>query len=168
MATSAADISGGIGGIGQAVGGVFAGMGYAAMKRGYGASADLFGRAAGLAEDNADLTREATGIKLLQGERQIYRVISGQQSDVAGAGFTASGSALDLLRDSTSQGELTMSLIERQGEIDANAYELQAISYRSQQQMALAQEDAAGIAEIGSYVGAGIKAIGAFAMFAGV
>lgn len=161
--TTAAGIQGAFQGIGGAVEGYFAWQGYGSMARGYGASADLFGRAAKLADENADITREATEIQLLQSERQIYKTISGQKADVAGAGFTASGTALDLLRDSTAQGELTMNLVARQGEINANAYELQAISFRAQQEMALAQEDAAESAGTGALIGGGIKALAGFA-----
>ena len=45
------------------------------------------------------------------------------------AGFAASGTALDLLRDSASQGALQKATLGFQGEVDEIGYEQQAKSY---------------------------------------
>lgn len=160
------DISGGIRGIGGAVSSFYNSEASKAMAAGYGASADLFGDAAQLARKNARLTEKATAIQLTQADRQIYKVISGQQSDVSGAGFSASGTALDLLRDSTAQGELTMDLIKKQGHITAAGYEQQALSFMGQRRMALAQESAAYTSAEGSMISGMINGVSALAAFA--
>jgi hypothetical protein len=41
--------------------------------------------------------------------------LGGQEADVAGAGFSEGGSALDLLRSSASQGALTHAVLGQQG-----------------------------------------------------
>jgi hypothetical protein len=42
----------------------------------------------------------------MQAEREMYQSLGQTKADVAGAGFAESGSALDLLRQSASQGAL--------------------------------------------------------------
>lgn len=103
-----------------------------------GAVSDLFGavgsfQAAGsyrtsakYARQNADLERESLAIKRLQLRRETFRAIGGQKMDVAASGFANSGTALDLARDTASQGALARNALEVQGKIDVNTYEGQA------------------------------------------
>lgn len=138
-----ASVQSGFNSAGMAVNSLFGAKASKEMAAGYRMSAETYGAAAGLARDNAKIVGKSTDLKLMQTDRQLYDVLGGQASDIAGAGFAASGSALDLLADSTTQGELTMSLIELQGEIDENAYKMQAQAYEGQAALANSQAAAA-------------------------
>lgn len=82
-----------------------------------------------LARKNEDFVRTTTQVKDFQTQRQVYKTIGQQQADVAGGGFGASGSALDLLRESASQGALVRAVGTQQGAIEEQSYEAQAKSY---------------------------------------
>jgi len=132
---------------GGAVQDIFAAMGDKA-------EAGLYRQAAQFAEQNVQFTKESTALKEFQQQRQAYKVIGEQKADVAGAGFSAGGTALDLLRESTQQAALAKETISLQGQIQEAGYEQQAKSY---QMMA----SAADTAETGAFVSAGLKAAGA-------
>lgn len=95
------------------------------------AEATNYDRAAGLARENEQYIVQSQRIQQLQLDRQIAGSIGGQQADVAGAGLKQSGSALDLLRDSASQGALAKDVLARQGAIQEQGYEEQAQSYET-------------------------------------
>ncbi len=126
-----------------------------------GAAADLFGasadkakaqgdliekqnylQAADLALQNEKFTELSTSIKQAQLDRSIYQTIGGEKADVAGAGFAASGSSLDLLRDSASQGALTKAVAGQQGLITEAGYKEQAQSYQNMAEAAQIAADA--------------------------
>lgn len=94
------------------------------------AEANSYTSAAQLAEQNASLTATSTRIQETQMARQVSQTEGTQIADVAGAGFTESGSALDLLRSSAQQGALAKSLTNIQGAITENSYAAQAGAYR--------------------------------------
>lgn len=154
----AQSVQAGFNSAGMAVQSIFGAKASRTMAAGYDASAATYGQAAALARKNAKIVEQSTELKTMQTERQLYKVIGGQQSDVAGAGFAAKGTALDLLADSTSQGELTLSLIELQGEIDVNAYMTQAAAYEGQAALATSQASAARTNAQGSQIGGYIHA----------
>ncbi len=85
--------------------------------------------AATLAKQNKGFVEQSTAVKDLMSERKTYLGIGGQQSDVASAGFSNSGTALDLLRDSATQGALEQQLIRQQGEITEAGYDEQEKAY---------------------------------------
>lgn len=115
------------GDISSAVDGIFGAVGSAAAAKSYG-------QAAAIARSNAQLSTESTAIKQVQADRAIYQTIGGQQSDMAGAGFSGvGGNAGDLLRSSAAQGALQRQLIGVQGLIETNSYQQQAASYDAQQ-----------------------------------
>jgi len=129
------------------------------LFQGEGASAQAssFTGAATLAEQNAKLTAASTRIQETQTARQVYQTIGTQEADVAGAGFTESGSALDLLRSSAQQGSLAKSLVNIEGAISENSYAAQAGAYKG---LATAYNEAATgdkISAIGSIGGALLK-----------
>ena len=66
----------------------------------------------------------------------MTQAIGGQQAEVAGAGFASSGSALDLLRDSDSQGALGKAVLQQQGVITEAGYTEEANSYTRMSQAA--------------------------------
>ena len=130
--------------------------------------------AATLAGQNAQYTEASTAIKEAQLDRTTSMAIGGQQADVAGAGFSSSGSALDLLRDSASQGALTKAVTGQQGLIQEAGYQEQQQSYETMS--AAAKSTAAGLeniaseteaagktSEIGDFISAGLKGAAAVA-----
>lgn len=94
------------------------------------ASAGSYTDAATIAEQNAQLVKQATAIKETQQSRQIFQTIGAQRAGVGGAGFAESGTALDLLRSSASQGALAKAITASQGAITENAYAEQAGQFR--------------------------------------
>jgi hypothetical protein len=92
-----------------------------------------YGLASTLAEQNEQFTVQSTAIKEAQLQRQVGLTIGGQAADVAGGGFAASGSSLDLMRDSASQGAITKAVAGQQGLITEAGYQEQAQSYQNLQ-----------------------------------
>ena len=90
-----------------------------------------YDRAAGFSDQNARFTEISTGIKTMQLDREAYKALGGIQADVAGAGFAASGSALDIMRDSASQAALTRGVATEQGLITEEGFKVEAENYRN-------------------------------------
>lgn len=120
-------------------------------------SAGSYTEAQTIAEQQAAFAKQATAIKEMQLSRGIYQALGKQQAEVGGAGFSASGSALDLLRSSTEQGALTKAITEEQGAITVNAYEEQAQQFGA---MARAASSSAGAQQIGGII-QGVGAVAA-------
>lgn len=136
---------------------------FAAEGDRYKAKGDLiesknYDLAAGLADQNAEFTKTSTEIKQSQLDRQIYQTIGGEKADIAGAGLAASGSALDLLSSSASQGALTKAVAGQQGLITEAGYEEQAQSYRNMSEAAKMAAAAENNAALGADITGGIKA----------
>ena len=85
--------------------------------------------AQGLAQQNAAYTAASTNIQAAQQERQTVMTIGSQKAAVGGAGLAESGSALDLLASSASQGALAKGVLVTQGQMQQAGYEEQANSY---------------------------------------
>lgn len=115
----------GFGSAGSAVSDIFGAVGELKMAKGYSA-------AAGLAGQNAEIAAQSARIQTTMAQRQITQTLGGQRADIAGAGLAASGSALDLMRDSAQQGGLTKQLIAAQGAINVNGYQAEQASYEAQ------------------------------------
>lgn len=155
--------------MGGAVSDIFAGQATASSLRikakGDLAEAGNFDLAEKLARQNSQFTKESTEIKLMQAERASYLGIGATQSDISGAGFAASGTALDLVRSGQQQAALTSQMVQRQGEITGYGYEVQADSYRNMASAARAaaadEESLADTAINNSRITAGIKGISA-------
>jgi hypothetical protein len=88
------------------------------------------------------------------------------RADVAGAGFPESGSALDILRESASQGALSKAVLGEQGLIQEEGYREQAASYRTMADAAGMAAKAEDSASEGAYWSAGIKGLAAVATLA--
>ncbi len=119
-----------------------------------------------LSVENEQFAQTSANIKQFQLQRGINQTLGQQQADVAASGFSESGSALDLLRDSASQGALTKAVASQQGAIDVAGYAEQAQSYGL---MASAAEMAAKADEhaaTGATWAAGIKGAAALASLA--
>jgi len=114
--------------------------------RGARSSARSYDEAQRIAEENARLARSATEIRDIQLKRTIFKTLGTQQAQVAGAGFAASGSALDLARDSAAQGEHARAINQAQGAITANSYLEQAGMFGGMSDAARASATGQGIA----------------------
>jgi hypothetical protein len=142
---------------GGAVADLFAADGLRAKARGGRMEAGAYDRAAELALQNEQFTKTSTEIKEAQTQRGIYMTLGQQSADVASSGFEASGSSLDLLRDSAAQGALHKAVIGQQGLIDEAGFRQQADSYRMMAGAARMAADANDDAAYGADIGAVIK-----------
>jgi len=93
------------------------------------AEATQYELAGTLAQQNAQYTEASTRLQATQLDRQTSMTIGSQKAAVGGAGLASSGSALDLLRSSASQGALARSVLVTQGQITEAGYTEQANSY---------------------------------------
>lgn len=128
MALSASTFSG----IGGAVDSLFGAIGDQAAASGFKRAAAYQDKAALFAEQEAALSARSTFIQQTQLDRQIYKTLGGQIADIAGAGFTDSGSALYLMRDSAQQAALSKQLLQTQGQITESGYHAAASGYRAE------------------------------------
>lgn len=119
------------------------------------AAAGSYDEAQRIAQQNAALAKQATRIKDIQLQRHVFKTLGQQQADVAGAGFASSGSALDLLRSSASEGAMTRAINEEQGTITSNAYEEQAAQFGGMAEAARASAKGQGIGGLLQAGGAG-------------
>lgn len=131
------------------------------------AEAGNYDLAAELARQNSEFTKVSTGIKETQEQRQIYLGLGTTKADIGAAGFTESGSAIDLLRDSAAQGALTKAVIGEQGLITEAGYDEQSQAYTNMASIARStaagERDLAHQATRNSYITAGIKGAAALA-----
>ena len=87
--------------------------------------------AGNLATANEQFTAQSTAIQQTQQDRTLYQSLGTTRASVAGAGFAASGSAMDVLRNSASQGALTRAVLGQQGLVTEAGYQEQAQSYQT-------------------------------------
>lgn len=144
--------------------------GHRYKAKGLRIEAGNYDRSSVYADQNAEFTELSTAIKQSQLDRDLFKTLGGQQADIAGAGFSASGSALDLMRDSAAQGALVKAVGEQQGLITEEGYRVQAKNYTDMgaaARLAATAEDAAASAEdnagLGSMLGAAFKGAAAVA-----
>jgi hypothetical protein len=145
------------GNIGGAVNDLFAVQGYRYKAQGDRAEQQGYLQAAAFADKEATYTEWSTRIKQAQTDREIFKSLGETRADVAGAGFAQSGSALDILRESASQGALTKAVLGEQGLIQEEGYREQAASYRRMADAAGMTAAAEDRAATGSEWSAGIK-----------
>lgn len=124
-------------------------------------AASSYDTAAKIAEGNKAVTLRSGEIQQQQENQTIIQAIGGEQASVAGAGFTAGGSAGDLLRMSAQKGALNKQLLANQTEITAQGFDQQAAAYKG-------QEEAANVKAAGQGAGGILKTVGAVAQVASV
>lgn len=146
-----------------AVSDLFASEGHRSKAEGDLLEAKNYDMASALALQNKAFTETSTEIKQSQLDRQIYQTIGGQRANVAAGGFAASGSALDLMRDSAQQGALTKAVAGQQGLITEAGYQEQSDAARNMSQAAHVAADAENNAAMGANITAGIKGAAAIA-----
>lgn len=142
---------------GGAVNDLFSGFGHGKRAEGLDMESGNYDQAAILSDLNARYTRESTAIKEAQQQRSLGLVLGQQRADVAASGFADSGSAIDIMRDSASQGALTKAVIGQQGLITEAGFKEQAAAYRIMADASRMAADAERTAETGAYISAGIK-----------
>jgi hypothetical protein len=153
--------TGTIGSIGGAVQDIFASSAHETKAKGLRIEVDNYDRSAGFADQNARFTEVSTEIRQAQLDRDIFKTIGGQSADGAGAGFAASGSALDLMRDSASQGALMKAVGEQQGLVTEEGYKVQSANFTAMGQAARMAADAEDDAATGALWSSGFKAAAA-------
>jgi dsDNA-binding SOS-regulon protein len=131
------------------------------------AEASNYELGANLADQNAQFTQTSTAIKEAQQQRELTMSMGQTQADVAGAGFSASGSGLDIMRDSASQGALAHAVLGQQGLITEAGYQEQAQSYNTMATAATQAGNAEGNASTFADITGGIKAIAGLATLGG-
>lgn len=127
--------------------------------------AESYDMAADLSVENRKFAESSNIIKEAQLDRQIMKTEATQQADVAASGFTQGGSALDLMRESASQGALTSAVLQQQGAITDLGYKEQEESYRKMAEASRMSADAMDTAATGAEVSAGFKAAAGVASF---
>lgn len=85
---------------------------------------------------NIDYVKADTEIKTAQAQRNLFSALGQLEADIAGAGFTASGSGGDLLRMSAAEGALEQNVLRWQGSIQEEGFRVQSESYLAQAQAA--------------------------------
>lgn len=154
--------SGQVGAASNAVSDVFGGIGLLYKAKGSKLEAQAYEKAAALARLNEQFTKTSTDIKEAQQQRDSYKQIGGQEADIAASGFAASGSALDILRESASQASLTKAVISQQGLIEEAGYREQAESYDLMAQASREAAKADKWGAVGKFVGAAISVAAIF------
>lgn len=143
---------------GGAVSDLFAAQGYRYKAQGEEFEQKNYRLAATFADQNETYAMWSAGIKEMQADREEYKSLGATGAAVAGAGFAASGSALDILRDSAAQGALQKATLQEQGLIQTEGYKEQAQSYRNMADAAGVAIEADKTAATGAMWSAGFKA----------
>lgn len=135
--------------------------------QGLAAEGQEYDLASKLARQNEEFEKTSVGLQTAQQQRALFLGIGSQQAQVAGAGFQASGSALDLLASSAQQGALQKATLEQQGLIKEAGYEEQAQSYdimsTTAKQASQEEAEAGKNAELFGFITGGIKAVAGMA-----
>lgn len=152
-------------GFGGAVNDIFAGFAAGYRAKGNRLEAAGYLRAADESQFNKSISEESTRIQVLQQQRAQFQEEGRIHADVAAAGFTMGGSALDLLSQSHQQGELEKYVLERQGFVASHGYDVEAENYRRMADAANLSAEANDTAQKGAYISAGVKAASALLPF---
>jgi hypothetical protein len=145
------------GAAGAAASDLFAGLGEQTKAKGDYAEAANYNLAADYANQEAAYVKQSTAIQQYQQQRELTKSLGGTTAEVAGAGFATTGSAIDLLRDSASQGALAKAVLGEQGLITEQGYKEQASSFESLANAAVMAGGEANKAATGDFIGAGIQ-----------
>jgi hypothetical protein len=146
-----------------AVSDIFAAQGYRFKAEGDLIEGQNYRAASALALQNEEFTKESTQVKLAQTQREIYKQLGETQADVGAAGFTMSGSGLDILREGAAQGALTKQVLGQQGLITEAGYEEQAGAYANMASAADIAAKAEKTAATGAEISGAIKGVAAVA-----
>jgi hypothetical protein len=148
---------------GAGISDLFAGFATETKAKGDYAEAGEYNLAADLANKEAAYTKQSTAIQEFQQQRELTKSLGETVADTAGAGFATSGSAIDLLRGSASQGALQQAVTGQQGLISEAGYREQAAGYEMMANSAVQAGGAEKTAAWGDFIGAGLQGAGAVA-----
>lgn len=95
------------------------------------AEASNYDIAGNLAGENEQFSKTSTAIQQMQQLRSNEAQVGTQRADIGASGGTTGGSALDILRDSASQGALAKAVLGQQGLITQAGYKEQQDSYET-------------------------------------
>lgn len=146
------------GNFGTAASDLFAGFAASDKIKGDQLEAASYGEAASLALQNEQFTKVSTGIQEAQQQRELNLSLGRTQSEIAGAGFTGSGSGLDILRSSAAQGSIQKAVTGQQGLITEAGYQEQANAYTNMESAAYAAAKGEKMAQTGDFIAAGTSA----------
>lgn len=149
--------SAGVGAVGGGVSDIFAGFAAGSKAKGDLLEQQNYLLASQYAQQEAQYTKMSTAIQEQQLTRQVTKALGETTADVAGAGFAESGSALDILRESASQGALQKAVTSEQGLITEAGYKEQAQSYTNMAAAAGEAASAEKTAQIGDFISGGVK-----------
>ncbi len=152
--------------LGGAVSDLFASQGARSKAEGDRIEAAEYDLAAQFAEQNVGFTKISTGLKLYQEDRSVAQTIGEQRADVASAGFAESGSALDILADSVSQGAIQHETTQFQGLVTEASYQEQSDSYKLMASAARVAAKAEDNAAMGDLISGGLKGVAAIVTLA--
>jgi hypothetical protein len=159
-------LAGGAGAFGAGLSDLFAASADKSKAQGDLAEAQEYGIAAQEATQEAQFTKISTAIQGFQQERELSQSLGQTTADVAGAGFATSGSAIDLLRQSASQGATQQAVTQQQGLVTEQGYEEQAQSYELMEGAAEQAAQAENKASFGADLAAGVQGVTAGLKFA--
>jgi hypothetical protein len=129
LSTAVTDIGAGISAEGAATSDLYAAESEQYKIQGTQFEQQSYQEAAALAGQNEQFTALSTRLRAAQQQRELYMSLGTTKANVAGAGLAQSGSSLDILRESASQGALTKAVIKQQGLITEAGYNQQQQSY---------------------------------------
>ena len=112
----------------------------------------LFGNAADIAHSNALLSITAGDIQQAQDQRTLLKTQGSQQAGYAAGGFAQAGTALNVFRSSTQQGELEQQLDVTNAQAKAGGFYAQEAAARAQGSAAGAAAGVAGVTGEGAGV----------------
>lgn len=166
MADSLSMFNTGVGDIGGAVSSIFSGIGSGMAADNSRRSADEYRNASTAIENDKRLVDMGNRVKEFQANRTLENAVGSTQASIAGNGFAASGSGLDLLRESATQGAINVSTTGVQDQMQLNDMEQKAQAYNTEAANADETAKAQDLAAEGSFIGSAFKAVGAVANLA--
>ena len=147
--------------VGAGVSDIFAGFGDIDKMKADELEQGQYDQAAQFAGQEAQYSQASTAIQVAQKNRDVTMAMGKTASEVAGAGFAASGSALDIMRSNAQQGALATAVTSENGQIQTQGFQEQQQSYETMATIAGNAAKSANLASIGSFAAAGINAIAA-------
>lgn len=108
------------------VGSIIGGVGDLEAASDYGKEASLYG-------NDIEFAKESTALKQTAANRSIFQTMGAERAQEGGAGFKASGSALDLLRSSATQAAQYKGQIAVQGAIEEANFAAEQAGAQAQQ-----------------------------------
>jgi hypothetical protein len=136
---------------------IFAGFGDIDKMKADELEQGQYDQAAQFAGQEAQFSQASTAIQVAQKNRETTMAMGRTASEVAGAGFAASGSALDIMRSNAQQGALATAVTSENGQIQTQGFQEQQQSYETMATIAGNAAKSANLASIGSFAAAGLS-----------